>query len=106
MNTQSNTYSGEQYDHIEQLLNDAERLISNPNTRREGLDLHSLAKTRIQREINRLNYAKLTDQMPNVPPLEPGPKMKRLCPASLNTMPKAVPPAPDSKLLNSPRTPK
>jgi hypothetical protein len=66
------TYSGDQYDDVEKLLDDAEKLLSNPNTVQEGVRLHSIAKTRIQRERNRIAYASLTGQKPNIPPLEPG----------------------------------
>ena len=72
------TYQNEQYDDIEKLMDDAEKLLSNPNTRQEGRDLLSLAKTRIQRERNRIAYAAMTDQRPNIPPLEPQPQTKLL----------------------------
>lgn len=70
---QNSTYKDEQYDDIERLMDDAEKLLSNPNTRQEGRDLLSLAKTKIQRERNRLAYAQQTGQLPNIPPLEPPP---------------------------------
>lgn len=72
------TYSSEQYDDVEKLMDDAEKLLSNPNTRQEGRDLLSLAKTRIQRERNRIAYAAMTNQRPNIPPLEPGKITKQL----------------------------
>lgn len=72
MATRSHTYNGDQYDDIEKLLDDAEKLLSNPNTRSEGRDLMALAKVRIERERNRMLYARMTDQIPNIPPLEPG----------------------------------
>jgi len=65
------TYDGAQYDDIEKLLDDAEKLITNPNTRIEGKDLLALAKAKIVRERNRMEYAALTNQIPNIPPLEP-----------------------------------
>lgn len=71
MKTQTKTYNGEQYDDIEKLMDDAEKLLVNPNTRQEGRDLLSLAKTKIQRERNRIAYAAMTNQRPNIPPLEP-----------------------------------
>lgn len=78
MQKQKSTYQGEQFDDIEKLLQDAEKLLSNPNTRQEGRDLVSLAKTKIQRERNRLAYAAMTQQAPNIPPLEPAPNHKLL----------------------------
>jgi hypothetical protein len=78
MSTNKNTYNGEQYDHIEKLMDDAEKLVSNPNTRQEGKDLFKLAELRINRERNRLLYAKMTNQEPNIPPLEPTEKSKAL----------------------------
>lgn len=72
------TYKGEQYDDIEKLLADAEKLLTNPNTRQEGRDLLSLAKTKINRERNRLAYAMATHQEPNIPPLEPAPVRKQI----------------------------
>lgn len=72
------TYQNDQYDHIEKLLDDAEKYLSNPNTRQEGRDLLSLVKARINRERNRITYAAMTDQKPNVPPLEPAPNRKLL----------------------------
>lgn len=71
MTKENKTYDGNQYDDIEKLMDDAEKLIANPNTRKEGRDLMALAELRIKRECNRMLYAKLTDQMPNIPPLEP-----------------------------------
>lgn len=73
-----NTYTGDQYDDVEKLMDDAEKLLSNPNTRQEGRDLLSLAKTRILRERNRITYASMTNQRPNIPPLEPAPATKQL----------------------------
>lgn len=78
MKSDKPTYKGEQYDDIEKLMDDAEKLLSNPNTRQEGRDLLSLAKTRIQRERNRIAYAAMTDQRPNIPPLEPAILRKQL----------------------------
>jgi len=72
------TYTGDQYDDVEKLLDDAEKLISNPNTRKEGRDLMALAELRIKRECNRMVYAKLTGQAPSIPPLEPTPTRKAL----------------------------
>jgi hypothetical protein len=72
------TYKGDQYDDIEKLMDDAEKLVSNPNTRKEGRDLMALAELRIKRECNRMLYAKLTGQMPNIPPLEPASNPRRL----------------------------
>lgn len=72
------TYTEGQYDDIEKLLDDAEKLISNGNTRQEGRDLLSLAKTKIQRERNRIAYAAMTNQRPNIPPLEPAPIVKQI----------------------------
>ena len=72
------TYSGAQFDDVEKLLADAERLVTNPNTRKEGMDLMRLAELKIKRETNRMLYAKLTGQPPNIPPLEPAPIRKAL----------------------------
>lgn len=72
------TYTGEQYDDVEKLLDDAEKLVSNPNTRKEGMDLMRLAELKIKRETNRMLYAKLTGQAPSIPPLEPAPTRKAL----------------------------
>lgn len=71
------TYKGKQYDDIEKLMDDAEKLLAHPSTRQEGRDLLSLAKTRIQRERNRLAYAGMTNQAPNIPPLEPPPGSRK-----------------------------
>lgn len=71
-------YSGDQYDDVEKLLADAEKLIQNPSTRKEGRDLMALAELKIKRECNRMVYAKLTGQRPNIPPLEPAPVRKQL----------------------------
>jgi hypothetical protein len=78
MKTPIPTYKNDQYDDIEKLMDDAEKLLASPNTRQEGRDLLSLAKTRIQRERNRIAYAAMTDQRPNIPPLEPAPDRKLL----------------------------
>lgn len=72
-NIKKTTYTGDQYDDIEELMDDAEKLLSNPNTRQEGRDLLSLAKTKIQRERNRIAYAAMRNKEPNIPPLEPAP---------------------------------
>jgi len=72
------TYSGDQFDDVEQLLTDAERLISHPDTRNEGRDLMHLAEVKIKRETNRMIYARLTSQAPNIPPLEPAANRKQL----------------------------
>ena len=72
------TYSGEQYDDVEKLLDDAEKLVSNPNTRKEGMDLMRLAELKIKRETNRMLYAKLTGQAPSIPPLEPSKNLKQI----------------------------
>jgi hypothetical protein len=74
----NSTYIADQYDDIEKLMDDAEKLLSNPNTRQEGRDLLSLAKTRIQRERNRIAYAAMTNQRPNIPPLEPAPLSRQI----------------------------
>ncbi len=73
-----NSYEGEQYDDIEKLLEDAEKLLSNPNTRTEGKDLLALANAKISREKNRMAYAAMTGQKPNIPPLEPAPVTKQI----------------------------
>jgi hypothetical protein len=78
MPKENKTYSGDQYDNVEKLLDDAEKLISHPDTRKEGRDLMALAELRIKRECNRMVYAKLTGQPPNIPPLEPTPDKKLL----------------------------
>jgi len=78
MHAQKKTYSGEQYDDVEKLLDDAEKLLANPNTRKEGRDLMALAELRIKRECNRMVYAKLTGQLPSIPPLEPKSDRKAL----------------------------
>jgi hypothetical protein len=78
MNTENKTYTGEQYDDVEKLLNDAEKLVSNPNTRKEGMDLMRLAELKIKRETNRMVYAKLVGKSPNIPPLEPAPVTKQI----------------------------
>jgi hypothetical protein len=74
----TSTYSGAQYDDIERLMDDAEKLLSKPGTRQEGRDLLSLAKTKIQRERNRLAYAGLTNQQPSIPPLEPAKNLRQI----------------------------
>jgi hypothetical protein len=78
MPQENKTYTGDQYDDVEQLMDDAEKLVSNPNTRKEGRDLMALAELRIKRECNRMVYAKLTGQMPCIPPLEPATARKAL----------------------------
>lgn len=78
MKDKKHTYTGDQYDDIEQLMDDAERLLSKATTRQEGRDLLSLAKTKIQRERNRIAYAAMVNKQPNIPPLEPAPNGKLL----------------------------
>ena len=72
------TYTGNQYDDVEKLMDDAEKLVSHPDTRKDGMDLLRLAELRIKRETNRMLYARLTGQAPNIPPLEPDPNRKQL----------------------------
>lgn len=72
------TYTGDQHDEIEKLMDDAEKLLAHPDTRREGRDLMHLAQVRIARERNRITYAGLTNQEPNIPPLEPALKTKAI----------------------------
>jgi hypothetical protein len=72
------TYNGQQFDDVEKLLSDAEKLVAHPHTRKEGMDLMRLAELKIKRETNRMVYAKLTGQAPNIPPLEPAPNIKQL----------------------------
>lgn len=78
MTKENRTYTGDQYDDVEKLMDDAEKLIANPNTRKEGRDLMALAELRIKRECNRMLYAKLTGQPPCIPPLEPAKTLKQL----------------------------
>ena len=78
METTKKTYTGEQHDDIEQLFDDAEKLIQHPDTRIEGRDLMKLAALRMFRERTRVEYAYATGQKPNIPPLEPAPRMKLL----------------------------
>jgi hypothetical protein len=78
MSNNTEKYSGSQYDDIEHLMDDAEKLVSNPNTRKEGRDLMRLAELRIKREVNRMVYARLTGQMPNISALEPAPDRKQI----------------------------
>jgi len=79
------TYNGEQYDDIEKLMDDAEKLLANPNTRSEGRDLLRLANLRVSRERNRMLYAGMTNQQPNIPPLEPAPITKQIAASSENS---------------------
>lgn len=78
MKTIECTYDGKQYDDIEQLMADASKLLAHPDTRHEGRDLMKLCALKIARERNRMDYAKLTSQAPNIPPLEPAPLRKQL----------------------------
>lgn len=78
MQKQTPTYSGDQYDQIEADLDAASKLMEHPDTRKEGRDLLCLTALRIKRETNRMNYARLTHQEPNIPPLEPAPDRKQL----------------------------
>jgi hypothetical protein len=71
MQNTKKTYTGDQHDEIERLMDDAERLIKHPETRKEGMDYLKLAEVRTKRETNRMLYARMTGQMPMIPPLEP-----------------------------------
>ena len=74
------TYTGLQHDEVEQLIDDAEKLLSSPNKENwpQGRNLLATAKLRILRERNRISYAEDTGIMPNIPPLEPAPRVKLL----------------------------
>lgn len=78
METPKKTYIGEQYDTIEKLLDDAEKLMEHPHTRKEGHSYMKLAEVRIKREMNRIIYARQTGQAPHIPPLEPAKDQKLL----------------------------
>ena len=78
MESTKKTYRGQQYDDVEKLMDDAERLVANPNTRKEGTDLMRLADLRIKREVNRLVYARQTGQMPVISALEPGKSTRQI----------------------------
>ena len=76
----NNKYSGDQHDDIEKLLDDAEKLISTgkPEMMRQGSELRALAEARMKRESHRLLYARMTNQLPNIPALEAAPRLKQL----------------------------
>ena len=78
MEKKKHTYTGDQYDDVEKLMDDAEKLLQHPETRKEGATYIKLAELRIKREMNRMLYARATGQMPMIPPLEPAVTRPRL----------------------------